>query len=57
MTTVRELRSLLANLDPESVVTVVDPHLHVECHVTVEGSEFAVLVESTGRIVTEEDVS
>jgi hypothetical protein len=54
---VRELCSLLDALDPESVVTVIDPYLHAECHVAVEGSEFAVLVESTGRILSEEDIS
>lgn len=54
---VRELRSTLFDLpDQEAVITVIDPHLHVECHVYVEAAEWAVGIFSTGSVVTEEDV-
>lgn len=58
MTTVRELRAQLFDLpDQEAVVTVIDPHLHVDCHPSIEPGQWAVVIASTGRIVTEEDVS
>lgn len=56
---VRELREALEGLDPEALVTIVDQHYHVRCHIGIRGSEdpWTVLIESTGRVVTEEDVS
>lgn len=57
MTTVRELRAQLFELDQNAVVTVIDPHLHVDCHISVESGQWAVTIASTGRIATEEDVS
>jgi len=54
---VRELRALLFELDQDAVVTVVDPHLHVDCHPSIEAGQWAVVIASTGRIVTEGDVS
>lgn len=53
---VKELRELLTYLDDEVVVTVLDPHLHVECHARSVDGPWALLIESTGRIVTEEHV-
>ena len=57
MTTVRELRAQLFELDQDALVTVIDPHLHVDCHPSVEAGQWAVLIASTGHLVTEEDVS
>lgn len=60
MTTVRELRALLFEMDQEAVVTVWDPLLDTECHLLVpisSSSPFTVLVESNGVRVTEEDLA
>jgi two-component SAPR family response regulator len=57
VTTVRELRAQLFELDQNAVVTVIDQHLHVDCHISVDASRWVVCIESTGRIVTEEDVA
>lgn len=58
MTTVRELRAQLFDLpDQDAVVTVIDPHLHVDCHPVIDVDEWAVVIASTGTVVTEEDVS
>jgi hypothetical protein len=47
----------LSDMDPDAVVTVIDPTQQVHCHVQIEEGQWAVTIESTGRVVTEQDVS
>lgn len=57
MTTVRELRRLLSQLDGDAIVTVWDDVLVSECDVSVERGPFTISIVSTRRVITEEDVS
>lgn len=55
---VRELRKALFELDQDVIVTVIDPSLHVDCHITIESmGEHVITIESTGTIVTEEEIA
>jgi hypothetical protein len=55
--TVAELIAALVGIEPRTPVTVIDPHLHIDCHPKVSVEQWVVSIESTGRIVTEQDVS
>jgi hypothetical protein len=56
--TAAELIARLSELDPGTVVIVTDPVQWLSCHMELaDVGPWAVLIKSTGRIITEEDIS